>query len=103
MVLVQFVTYKDINSQEIRLTCNPPWAVIAFVQIHVQRPGIQDVLLAFPAVDGLGLHPYGFQEVQEAFRKEESQEMLVKSELRDGFVHDTCGLYVAKAAIRPLL
>ena len=33
-------------------------AVIAFVQIHVQRPGIQDVLLAFPAVEGLALRPY---------------------------------------------
>ena len=33
-------------------------AVIAFVQIHVQRPGIQDVLLAFSAVEGLALRPY---------------------------------------------
>jgi hypothetical protein len=33
-------------------------AVIALVQIHVQRPGIQDVLLAFPAVEGLALRPY---------------------------------------------
>ena len=33
-------------------------AVIALVQIHVQRSGIQDLLLAFPAVEGLALRPY---------------------------------------------
>ena len=49
-----------------------PWAVIAFVQIHVQRPGIQDILLAFPAVEGLALRPYQLKEVQNAFRHEEA-------------------------------
>ena len=38
-------------------------AVIAFVQIHVQRPGIQDLLLAFPAVEGLGLRPHQLEKV----------------------------------------
>ena len=32
-------------------------AVIPLIQIHVQRSGIQDILLAFPAVEGLALRP----------------------------------------------
>ena len=32
-------------------------AVVTLIQIHVQRSGIQDVLLAFPAVEGLALRP----------------------------------------------
>lgn len=52
-----------------------------------------NVLLAFPAVEGLALRPDGFEEVQNALRQEESQEILVKLELRDGFVHSVCGRF----------
>ena len=32
-------------------------AVVTLIKVHVKHPGIQDVLLAFPAVEGLALRP----------------------------------------------
>ena len=53
------------------------YAVIAFVQIHVQRPGLQDVLLAFPGRKRLRLHPDQFKEVQHGLGKKEAEEVMV--------------------------
>ena len=51
--------------------------IVPFIQVNMQGRTVKDILLALTGVQGLRLHPYGFKEFQDTFRKEETEEVLI--------------------------